>query len=283
MDKILLATDLGEGSRLAFERACSLASSRAANLTIVHAVPGSGDEPTTPDADLDTLRSRIVGMAEEMAPAAAEVAVHISTQSPEDAILAVAEEWTPDLILLGSHGDPRLRDAVLGTTAIHVIRAAKAPVLVVQGPGEGGYQKIMAAIDVEEPQEGLLGLCASLVRNGEIIALNAYDNRPLDILRSDATLADRRSAQEARLQALLDAIAPSVDSGTRLKALAREGDVMTVITDTAREIEPDLIAISTHGRTGLSRIIHGSFAEYVLLWAPCDVLVMPYARAKSDS
>ncbi len=283
MDKILLATDLGEGSRLAFERACSLASSRAANLTIVHAVPGSGDEPATPDVDLDTIRVRIVGMAEEMAPAAAEVAVHVSTQSPQDAILAVAEEWTPDLILLGSHGDPRLRDAVLGTTAIHVIRAAKAPVLVVQGHGEGAYRKVMAAIDVEEPQEGLLALCAGLVRNGEIIALNAYDNRPLDILRSDATLADRRSAQESRLQALLDAIASSVDGGTRLKALAREGDVMTVITDTAKEIEPDLIAISTHGRTGLSRIIHGSFAEYVLLWAPCDVLVMPYARVRSDS
>jgi len=42
----------------------------------------------------------------------------------------------------------------------------------------------------------------------------------------------------------------------------------------ARELEADLIVISTHGRTGLRHVLVGSVAENVVRYAPCPVLVV---------
>jgi nucleotide-binding universal stress UspA family protein len=47
------------------------------------------------------------------------------------AILAAAEEWGADLIIVGSH-KPGLSDYLLGTTAARVVRHAKCSVLVVR-------------------------------------------------------------------------------------------------------------------------------------------------------
>lgn len=46
------------------------------------------------------------------------------------------------------------------------------------------------------------------------------------------------------------------------------------ITDAARRLEADLIAMGTHGRAGLSRLMLGSVAEYVLRHASCPVLTV---------
>jgi nucleotide-binding universal stress UspA family protein len=42
----------------------------------------------------------------------------------------------------------------------------------------------------------------------------------------------------------------------------------------AREHHADLIVMGTHGRTGLTRLLMGSVAEYVMRHAPCPVLAI---------
>lgn len=46
------------------------------------------------------------------------------------------------------------------------------------------------------------------------------------------------------------------------------------IVRAAKDVEADLIVISTHGRTGLNHLIMGSTAEAVVRHAPCPVLVV---------
>lgn len=46
------------------------------------------------------------------------------------------------------------------------------------------------------------------------------------------------------------------------------------ICEFARDHECDLIVISTHGRTGLKRMLMGSTAEQVVRHAPCAVVVL---------
>jgi universal stress protein A len=53
-----------------------------------------------------------------------------------------------------------------------------------------------------------------------------------------------------------------------------EGDAATEITLGAKSLLADLIVISTHGRTGLTRALLGSVAEHVVRRAPCPVLVV---------
>jgi nucleotide-binding universal stress UspA family protein len=62
------------------------------------------------------------------------------------------------------------------------------------------------------------------------------------------------------------------------------GDPAAEIVRVAGEREVDLIVVSSHGRTGLGRIIFGSTAEAVVRHAACPVLVVkpPPQEEESD-
>lgn len=65
-------------------------------------------------------------------------------------------------------------------------------------------------------------------------------------------------------------------------SLVRVGDPATVIVETARDLEADLIVLGTHGRQGLERLLKGSVAESVLRQATCGVFIFPYAASQAD-
>jgi nucleotide-binding universal stress UspA family protein len=60
----------------------------------------------------------------------------------------------------------------------------------------------------------------------------------------------------------------------RVTTDARYGWPVTQIVAAAREADASLIAMTTHGRSGFSRLIFGSVAEAVLRQAEIPVLMM---------
>ena len=63
-------------------------------------------------------------------------------------------------------------------------------------------------------------------------------------------------------------------AGLDIEEVIVHGDAAAEIVRVASEREVDLIVISSHGRTGLGRIIFGSTAEAVVRHATCPVLVV---------
>ena len=63
----------------------------------------------------------------------------------------------------------------------------------------------------------------------------------------------------------------------------RSGRPYQEIIGLAREIDADLIALSTRGRSGLKRLLLGSTAEQVVRSAPCPVLVVRKGKQKSKA
>ncbi len=63
-------------------------------------------------------------------------------------------------------------------------------------------------------------------------------------------------------------------SGLNVEEVIVHGDAAAEIVRVATEQEVDLIVISSHGRTGLGRMIFGSTAESVVRHATCPVLVV---------
>jgi universal stress protein A len=76
-------------------------------------------------------------------------------------------------------------------------------------------------------------------------------------------------------QELLDRLlAPYAAKPPLASAALRKGDARTVIVAVAQELRADLIAMGTHGRRGVSRLVLGSVAESVARAAPCPVLLI---------
>jgi nucleotide-binding universal stress UspA family protein len=85
-------------------------------------------------------------------------------------------------------------------------------------------------------------------------------------------LSSMREQAEERLQKLVtDAVVDSID--THWEVL--NGNPAYAIVNYASDRHSDLIILSTHGETGVTRLVFGSVAEKVVRLAKCPVLVIP--------
>ncbi len=63
--------------------------------------------------------------------------------------------------------------------------------------------------------------------------------------------------------------------GLKVETTLERGHPGEQVCRRAGELGADLIVTSTHGRTGLKRVLPGSMAEYIVRHAACPVLVVP--------
>lgn len=80
----------------------------------------------------------------------------------------------------------------------------------------------------------------------------------------------------------LAAVAASLRArGVRATTQVRFGHAVAEILDGAREADADMIAMTTHGRGGLGRLLFGSVAEAVLRQAEIPVFLMRQTKAQA--
>jgi nucleotide-binding universal stress UspA family protein len=91
--------------------------------------------------------------------------------------------------------------------------------------------------------------------------------------------ATERLSQEA--DNYLRTIADQLSSnGLRVLTTVRIGEAATEIVASARECDADVIAMMTHGRTALGRLLFGAVAEAVLRRAHVPVFIVPATEAR---
>ena len=167
--KILYATDLSANARYAFAYAISLADLYNAAVTFIHVLPEVSDRldksivgyiseerwEEIKSQNVEEAREAIIGKRRDHL--AIRDALHQFSENvkesregegfvtddiivvrgnPVEEILRYSEEKNCDLIVMGTHGQGTLADAMMGSTARRVLRRSPKPVLVVRLPGE---------------------------------------------------------------------------------------------------------------------------------------------------
>jgi nucleotide-binding universal stress UspA family protein len=79
---------------------------------------------------------------------------------------------------------------------------------------------------------------------------------------------------EADAEDSIDVVADAVDGSNKLQTAVRKGDPVDEILDYAADHEIDLVAMGTHGRTGVDRYVMGSVTEQVVRRAGVPVLTV---------
>jgi len=143
------------------------------------------------------------------------------------------------------------------------------------------YRKILVPLDGSKVAEGVLPHAKELAysEGAELILLTVGANPALDFAFSDPGLAQRSvQEQEERSKKYIAEIEiPLKEAGFKTSSLLRVGSVAEVILGVAEELQVDVIAMSTHGRTGPARWLLGSVAERVIHNSKVPVLLI---RAK---
>ena len=104
-----------------------------------------------------------------------------------------------------------------------------------------------------------------------VVHVNYVGGPELGALDFPFTEVELRKSGEKQLAELA---ATEVQTQTPAETIVRIGQEVVEIVGAAKELESDLIIISTHGRTGLQHVFLGSVAENVVRLAPCPVLVV---------
>jgi nucleotide-binding universal stress UspA family protein len=231
-----------------------------------------------------------------------------------EAILDVANREHVDLIAMSTHGRTGIGRLLLGSIADQVVHHAKVPVFLLRAKRRVGeadaeiwtkttYKRILVPLDGSQMASTVLPHVQALARltGAEVLLLqvvHAEQGRPYaglifytggpsissNISKSDGaeghtssdTYRDRQTAYALETaQNKLDAAAAGLRAaGLRVETMIQVGDTAETILDVANSCDADVIAMATHGRSGVPRILLGSIAERVLHHAEKPLLLV---------
>lgn len=236
-----------------------------------------------PDA---RMKAYLDSSASTLVEAGIDATAVVATGDAAEEILAYADEHECDLIAMSTRGRSALRRGLMGSVTDAVVRASKVPVLAV-GPKsvkgkdlDGAIRSVAVPLDGSEMAEAVLPHMEKLAQllSLEVVLLRvvrmvpwgygAHDRVPLDT-------ADIEQALEQEAKEYLSTIETRVTAkGLRCRSEVMHGVPWDKIVSFAGNANDMMVAISTHGRSGIPRLVLGSVADMVIRSLETPVLVV---------
>lgn len=265
---ILLATDLSPRGDRAFDRSRALAQAWKMPLTLVHVLP-----ETSPYSQMDPEHQRMQ-IASEFPPLDEDIHIVVRQGPIVENILSVTKEKDAILIVTAVARHNSLGDVLLGTPVDYLVRQAPCPVLIVKRRPFHDYKKILIATDFSECSRAAFHTASAFFPTATFHIVHAYHVPYEAWLTSQQVRDDVTAEAEAKAAVFMKTLALSGDLQKRVKVEVEYGELGTVIAQHIRQTAADLVALGTHGHSGLFHGTIGSNAESLLSWLPCDTLVV---------
>lgn len=258
----------------------SLARRWNAEVLLVRACdPALASAPELPATVKSRLQQRSLAAAEEylghIRPQFGELAV--SQQCPLDRArdiiptLALTEQC--DLILMASHGRKGPERWIMGSVAEAVLRRSHTPVLIAHppAPAVAEFHNVLIPVDGSPVSlEAVQKVTPYLSRDARVTLMQCSGINPQELdIEGDSLVTQHYLDQMAvRLRELKT-------PGFQAEISVTHGQPVEQILEWASQNQPDLIVMSTRGRTDQPYTWLGSVTERVLRSAPCPVLACP--------
>lgn len=249
-------------------------------IILVRSVPPpiTLDGMTQAEVRLGAAREYLLGQAEQLEQQGVRVRSIVRIGSPVRVILEVVESEKGTMVALATHGTTGLRRFLFGSVAEGVIRKSPVPVLLVRPD-----RPVDLASGARTPSRPIRNL---LVPVGDV----ALARKSVPAITEFAELFDTRvvllrifegavrraveAPENAGAHQDLEELAGMIEEkGIQTSRLLGLGNPVDRILEAVREQQIDLIAMTTHGRSGLSRIKAGSVTEAVLRRAEVPLLI----------
>jgi nucleotide-binding universal stress UspA family protein len=237
-------------------------------------------------AHVIVMTSRIGGVVNDperyLADAAAEAGISgadvvaISSRSFARGLNAITADVADPLVCMSTHGHSGLVEEMLGSMAEAVIRTIGVPLLLVGPNVEAAlatrFDNLVVCTDGTPASRAIVPEVSIWMRQ---LRLRAWVVQVLDpeARRTVEEGGEDPVIEVAAVHALAESLLHRDSAGVNWEVLHRD-DAADAIVDYARGVPASLIAMATHGRTGLARLALGSVTVAVVHDAPCPVLVV---------
>jgi len=279
-ERILVPLDGSDSAEMALPYAEEIAAKTGAELLLV-----SVSEPTLDakahlyESYLERIEGQVLPELESRgARGEAMVRSEVLVGSPASEIVGYADERDVSLTIMASGGRSRKGPWRLGTVAAKVLRATNRPALLVRAPVDEMARKqhrlvkrILVPLDGSDVGEAALPWAVELAYGlGAELILYQVVKHVMILATEGAAMSSEMYEEEEKFRratavAYLEEIGkPALEKGLNISHALGSGPPADQIIDYAEANEIDLIAMSTHGRSGISRWVFGSVTDKVL-------------------
>ena len=285
MKKILVPTDFSKPASIATDVAADIARKSGAELTLLHVVEevvGNSlnvEGQVTADAGWDEklfnlkliekAKKQMAKLSEDSKFEGVRLKTQLRVGSPYHGMNKIITEKKVDLVVMGTAGRSDLEHMIIGSNTEKVVRTASCPVLTVHNkPATKDFKQIVYATSMDKDEE----VFSRIVRNTQqlynstvhLVRINTPSNFQRDVLvkKYMQDFAKRLQLKNYTINVFNDV---SEEEG---------------IIYFAESVDADLIAMSTHGRTGFAHVLAGSIAEDVVSHSRRPVLTFVTKRRK---
>ncbi|MBI2921352.1 MAG: universal stress protein [Planctomycetes bacterium] len=214
------------------------------------------------------------GLVREIQPQGFHMEILVRVGPAAGVILDGIKETKATMVAMATHGRTGLARLAFGSVAEQVLHASDVPVLMLRSvegtPPHGGSDKnvfaqVLVPVDGSDLALGVAPRVAVIAKacGSRVILIHVLPPEPArseSLEHADAIFAAAKKSFGA--------------AGVKVEdTMIRTGDAASEILDACRQRPIAAIAMSSHGRSGLARLVMGSVAESVVRGSWLPVLV----------
>lgn len=277
MKKILVPTDFSKPAQIAIDVAAGIAKKANAELILLHVIEeASGSsfnisgEVTTSGGWEDKLftmkliersKKQMATLVDGLTETGLKIKNELRMGTAFHGIRDIITEHKVDLVVMGTAGHTKLEDMIIGSNTEKIVRYSKCPVLTVhKKPVTTEFKNIVYATSMSEEEE----VFSRIVRTTQqmydstvhLVRINTPSNFQRDVVV-------KKYMQDFAKKLQLKNFTINI-----FNDLTEEEGIIYF----AESISADLIAMTTHGRTGFAHVLAGSIAEDVVSHSKRPVL-----------
>jgi len=260
MKKILVPIDFSKPSEYAAKMAAKIAKKTDVSITLIHLIelPSDvvdvqyGSRFSIPESMLylRKIKEKILDFKNSFFTEDMKVDYFIKLNNPFDGIKKYADKIDADLIIMGSKGHSKFDEIIIGSNTEKIVRSSKIPVIVVKRDSKKfSLKKLVFASNFKKDNKEVFIKFLDFA--------NAFNSK-IYLLRVNTTSKFESTAESKQK------IKDFIKEYNLLKYSINIYDDTSIekgIINFSREKKADLIALSTHGRSGISHLFSRSVAK----------------------
>ena len=252
VQRILIALDGSKTSESILPYLEALLASQDADVTLARVTPG--DSP----ARAEQAAAYLQRVASDLRAKGAVIDIKVPSGAPAPTLVDLAVRGGYSLIALCTRGKSGLKRLLLGSVAEDVLRRSPIPVLIVHPQAKAEnvkLKRIVVPLDGSHRSGAILPHAAALAKatGGRLLFTTVVEPRAREEIPVEVLARTLFREQKQFLK-----------QGIPTELTIRYGDPAAEILEFGAVQGADLVAMSTHGRTGLERARFGSVAESIL-------------------
>jgi nucleotide-binding universal stress UspA family protein len=286
--RILVPLDGSELAQAALAPALTLAEALSADITLLRVVV-----PLTIKLDPD-LYQRVIESGQNDAKIYLNSiqshsnfsSIHLKAETvvgkAAESIINYAQKNEIDLIVMSSHGRSGIGRWVYGSIADKVLYQATCAVAIIHPQVETElftHKRILVPLDgsrrAERALEPALMLAQEVSAKLVLLRVTIMPQKPVGPVvgwpGTEAVMIEDEQEARAYLQKVRESL---TNNRIQIHTHIAASSVAESIIDMADKLQVDLIVMSSHGRSGMSRWVFGSVTEKTLRGAQCATLVI---------